>query len=100
MSQLEVWETAVRERPAQARIFGPPNWLVCERVAADASPEVRAEAVEALRREYGLDVPTSELSLHNVPTPLSTCLTCGVRPREGRYKECSACRKAAQRGKA
>ncbi len=38
-------------------------------------------------------VPTLSLQESDVPT----CEGCGKRPREGRYKSCSACRKKAYR---
>lgn len=42
-------------------------------------------------------VPTTEVSA-DVPTGMSLqCEECGRNPREGRYKLCSACRKAAYR---
>ena len=39
------------------------------------------------------DVPTETV----VPATVPTCEVCGKRPREGRYKSCSACRKKAYR---
>ncbi len=50
-------------------------------------------------------VPTEPTSLHRVPTvniacddaDEGFCETCRARPREGQYKQCSACRKAAYR---
>ncbi|KKK51186.1 hypothetical protein LCGC14_3117450 [marine sediment metagenome] len=95
---LARWEQTVQERLEVARICGPPNWLVNER---RRKGEERKDTAERLRREYGLDVPTiivptKDLSLQDVPTP---CEDCGLRPREGRYKVCSGCRKKAQRGR-
>ena len=40
------------------------------------------------------NVPTGGLSLQDVPT---LCEVCELRPREGRYKLCSGCRKAKVR---
>jgi hypothetical protein len=104
---LEVWERVVREKPAQARVFGPPAWLVAERVAPDAKPEVRAKAVEALRREYGLDepvvpknVPNGDNSEANVPNAQEgLCEDCGKRQAVAGRKLCDGCRKAAYRGR-
>lgn len=42
------------------------------------------------------NVPTGNVSLPDVPT---LCEACGVRPREGKYRQCSGCRKAAQRAR-
>lgn len=39
-------------------------------------------------------VPTSVVPTRDVPT----CEDCGERPREGRYRLCSGCRKKRQRG--
>lgn len=39
------------------------------------------------------NVPTNGMSLQGVPT----CEECGEKPREGRYKLCSGCRKAKVR---
>jgi len=41
-------------------------------------------------------VPRDGLSDHGITTGL--CADCGVKPREGRYMKCAACRKRAQRG--
>ena len=41
-------------------------------------------------------VPRDGLSEHDITTGL--CAACGVKPREGRYMKCAACRKRGQRG--
>ena len=98
---LEVWERAVEEKPYQARVFGPPNWLVLERAGPDAKPEKRAEVVEELRREYGPDEPivaktvaSGAVSPADVAT---TCSACGQRPPQPGRQVCAGCRQAAYR---
>ena len=41
-------------------------------------------------------LPRDGLSDHGITMGL--CAACGVKPREGRYMKCSACRKRSQRG--
>lgn len=171
--RLALWEGTVRERPDVASRFGPPAWLVAERLGKapkDCSQVEIAEAVAELRTEYGLGEhpqqmvgqprvpgrcggcgasipsadnfcsdecyletrrarsgrvhpathvegacnfcsptsrptgtapPTESLPQEGSPTTIPTpCPTCGTRPRDGRHRECYACRKRAQREKA
>ena len=60
-------------------------------------------ASRILRFEFCGDIPDPRMSLQSVPTPnvptgnVPTCEGCGLAPREGRYKLCSACLKKAYR---
>ncbi len=57
MPSLAEWEKVVRESPYQARVFGPPNWLVAQKAGPDPSPEKLAAVHSQLRAQYGLDEP-------------------------------------------
>ncbi len=124
MSQLAVFERAVREKPYQARIFGPPCWMVAEKLSPKADGVEVGRVTAELRAKYALDVPrgnlgappsvpTDDLSRQDVPTlneggsspreeiaRMGLCGTCHVNKRDGRNLQCSACRKALQRRKA
>ncbi len=116
MSQLEVFEKAVREKPYQVRIFGPPNWLVCERAGPHLDKphemaEKMAAAVEELRAEYGLDKPVPKRPEKGPHPPEHIEGECGYcvpkdvptgdvsptnvpSPREGNYTQlCQGCYK-------
>ena len=71
-------------------------------------------ASRVVRFEFVGDIPDPRLSLQSVPTPdvptgvvpttvtiegKPPCEGCGMMPREGRYRLCASCRKAAYRGK-
>lgn len=60
--------------------------IISEAINPGSFPEYRSELSPQ-------DVPTPVVPTGNVPT----CEDCGTRPREGRYRVCSACRKAAYR---
>ena len=100
MAELAAWESAVRERPSEARIYGPPSWLVLE--TWNEKRESFQEAAVRVRARYGLDEPQGPRKKANVPTQHKSrdilCENCRDNPREGRYKVCAACRKRHQRG--
>src|SRR3990172_1159343 len=62
-------------------------------------------ASRVVRFEFVGDIADPRLSLQSVPTSIvpttdvPTCEKCGEAPREGRYRACSGCRKAAYRGR-
>ena len=115
-----MWELSIEHDPRRAYSQGPPNALVTERRKkdednADAAFRVKREDFKRLNPDWYAEhikgvvptkvslqdvVPTTivpTLSLHSNDVP-TLCAACGVRPREGRYMKCSACRKSAQRG--
>lgn len=102
MAPRERWERALVEMPAQVYTAGPPNWLVQE---SKRSGESEPDCATRLRLELGIDVPMqAPIVPTNVPTPAvvptvngDLCEACGEKPREGRYRECSRCRKRRQR---
>ena len=77
-----------------------PDWYA-EHVKGDVPTKVSLQDVVPTTI-VPTDVPTGEvvprdgLSDHGITSGL--CAACGVKPREGRYMKCAACRKRAQRG--
>jgi hypothetical protein len=60
MDEKALWGRAVRERPDAASRFGPPAWLVAERLPkapTDCTQVEVSEAVAKVRAEYGLGEP-------------------------------------------
>ena len=109
MTELEAWETAVRERPSEARIFGPPSWLVLE-TWQGAAKESFQDAAVRVRERYGLDEPQGPRMSDRVRTKtkegadipqsadnVRTCKGCS-EPWTGRGLVCWACQKQRQRG--
>jgi hypothetical protein len=111
VQQLEVFERAVREKPYEMRIFGPPSWMVAERLSPKADAVEVGKVVEEFRAEYGLDVPRGVLGAPpNVADPVADqemspvdvatrCSACGERPAQAGRRQCSGCRKQAERDK-
>ena len=111
------WSVAVVSDPRRAWMQGPPNGMVLHMAKKgedhpEAALRVKTECFEELNPEY-LSLQ-AKLSLQDVPTPeevmprdpnpkrnsitAGLCADCGVKPRDGRNKQCSACRKKGQRG--
>jgi hypothetical protein len=55
--QLAVFERAVKEKPHQVRVFGPPSWMVAERLSPKPDAIEVGKVTAELRAEYGLDEP-------------------------------------------
>jgi len=79
-------------RKVGASVLGHEKRIV---VFPDPNPP---ESVTTTTDEPMVYVPANVPTETVVPTPdVPTCEVCGKRPREGRYKVCSACRKKAYR---
>ena len=59
------------------------------------TPDVPTPDVPTSLSRHEEVVPNDGISDHGITTGL--CADCGVKPREGRNKQCSACRKRSQR---
>jgi len=120
---VPMWELAIEHDPRRAYAQGPPNALVTVRrkKAEDhmtAVARVKREDFQRLNPDWYAehvkgDVPTKVSLQDVVPTTIvptgprnglsdhgitsGLCAACGVKPREGRYMKCAACRKRAQR---
>lgn len=51
-SPVELWERALKEQPEKVRIFGPPAWLVAQRVTKKYGPH---EIAQRIRKELGIE---------------------------------------------
>ena len=78
-------KTELTHEQAEANYLG---WLGSDEKPAYVNPPVMAELSP-------LNVPTSNVPVGDVPT----CKGCGERPAERGRSMCSACRKAAYRGR-
>ena len=78
-------------RKLGASVLGHEKRIV---VFPDPNPP---ESVTTTTDEPMVYVPTTVPTETVVPTTVPTCDNCHKRPREGRYKVCSACRKKAYR---
>ena len=101
MPKLELWESAVREKPRAAETCGPPNWLICEEWKGKEKEPFEAAAARVKRRYF------PEMSQENVPAadvpgelsqdvPGNICGDCAA-PIDYEGTRCYACKKKRQR---